>query len=152
MGWLRGDGNAEVFAVAVGGALVHSYRDPSAGWQPWGNIGSGLDPCSSIELTTDGGLLDAGTLDAGTVDAGYAPDAGPDAGADAGPADAGEDAGSRSQPDAGGSPDGDAGSNDLLYNHGSGCGCAAGSGSPVFSGLLLLLAAGQLRRRRRPAA
>ncbi len=52
MGWVRGDGHGEVFAIDPSGSLVRTYRDPSSGWTAWSPIGSGFDACAPAPTTT----------------------------------------------------------------------------------------------------
>jgi lysozyme len=53
--WIRGDGNAEVFAVDGTGSLAHSLRT-SGSWSTWGTIGTGLDSCAPAIVYVDGGM------------------------------------------------------------------------------------------------
>jgi lysozyme len=153
--WIRGDGNAEVFAVDASGNLVHNLRS-SGNWGSWGTIGTGLDACAPAIVYVDGGTppVDAGTppRDGGMmeVDAGQPP-------VDAGEAkDAGEyvDAG-QSLPGDGGEPIADSGTPTPTPINSSGCGCASISksgtsgGGPGFDLPLLCLGALVLLRRRK---
>jgi MYXO-CTERM domain-containing protein len=149
--WIRGDGNAEIFAVDGTGNLVHSLRSAGS-WSSWGVIGSGADPCAPAIVVVDGGtpLVDAG-FDAGQVeDAGQPEDAGNSS-------DAGEpvDAGQSQTPDAGqtkidaGEPVADSGTFGPTPTPlaSSGCGCSTGdAGAPL---LWLFGAVVLLRRRKR---
>ncbi len=148
LGWIRGDGTAEVFAIDPSGNLVHTHHDPTNGWSAWASIASGFDPCTP-ELPPppdDAGTpADAGTVtDAGTGhDAGVGRDAG--AGFDAGGSDGG---GALTLGGGGGqTTDADAGSEPLPIQSKS-C-CATGTGPDGLALVLCALAA--LARRRRTA-
>jgi hypothetical protein len=150
--WIRGDGNAEVFAVDGSGNLVHDLRT-SGNWGSWLTIGTGLDSCAPAIVYVDGGTppLDGGmTVDAGqTEDAGKPEDAGevPDAGQ---VKDAGEpvDAGQNPLPDGGSAADSGTPPPQPTPVGSSGCGCSFG-GSPTSDLPLLCFGALILVRRRK---
>ncbi len=141
LGFIRGDGLAEVFAVDESGALVRTLRSAGGAWSAWSPLGGGYDPCAP-PLSTG---MDAGT-DAG-ADAGTDPgaDAGADAGVDAGTHDAGTDAGSPDAghgggADAGSNPGSDAGQSDGGSGSGGSGGCdSSGSGWSGAAGLAFAL-------------
>jgi lysozyme len=64
-GWIRGDGNAEVFAVDGSGALVHSLRS-SGTWSSWTDIGTGIDACATAVVTVDGGVSSSSSSSGGS--------------------------------------------------------------------------------------
>ncbi len=155
LGWIHGDGTAEVFAVDTNGDLVHTLHDPTAGWSAWAAIATGVDPCVPPLPEVDGGApWDAGE----TSDAGESvPDAGWN-GSDSGEVapDGGAGARSGEAPDAGalylggydaGGPQTDAGSLTPLHVS-NGCGCRT-AGGPDATLVLLLLPLFALRRRLR---
>lgn len=141
--WIRGDGNAEVFAIDGQGNLVHSYRDPTSGWQAWAAIGAGFDSCAASTPQADGGM---------EADAGITPDAGPaqDGGATGGGTTSGSNGGGStgSGSNGGGSTGGagDGGSQIWTAHSPSGCGCT--SGGDLSAGFTLIGLAAFLRRRR----
>jgi MYXO-CTERM domain-containing protein len=147
--WIRGDGDAEVFAIDPNGALQHSYRNGGV-WSDWAPIGgSGLAPCV-FKLPPP--PADAGPDTSGSGGGG----AGPSSTASSGQGGAGHGG-------AGGSGGNTGGGGAGKPTAGSGCACRAGAADdastawsvyawPALGLLLLRRRRGQNPRPRPPRA
>jgi MYXO-CTERM domain-containing protein len=151
-GWIRGDGNAEVFGVDGAGDLVHSLRTSGA-WSSWTSLGSGLDACAAVTSGADGGVIGSsgGAGSGSTSTAGGSSSGGTasQGGSSGSTAVSGSSSGASSgASEAGPSSNVATADGGTQREEAGGCGCASGGaeGSALWLlGALVLL--GQRRRR-----
>ncbi len=153
--WIRGDGNAEVFAVDAKGDLVHSLRT-SGSWSSWGTIGTGLDACAPAIVYVDGGMSSSSSgssssSSSGSTTTNGSTSSGSSSGSGSKSSSSSASSGSSSGT-ASGSGDGGGGfqptPQPTPVGNNSGCGCSAGS-SGMAAPLWLFAALAFFRQRRR---